>query len=571
MSDNEDQQSSATPGELPAPRYERPRRWTISVIWVVPLIAAVAAAVLGVRSYLGSGPNITITFKTAEGMEAGKTEVRYKEVPIGKVERVELSDDKQSVRVRIALIHDAEHVAVEDSRFWVVRPRIGLGGVSGLGTLISGAYIGVDVGKSNTERLQFEGLEKAPTVTNDQQGRRFVLHATDGGSLDLGSPIYFRRIPVGRVVGRELDADGKRVNFELFVDAPYDKLVTRNTRFWNASGVDVEVGAAGFKVDTQSVASIVAGGMAFQAFPEDEPSEAAPENTDFELFEDRLAAAAPSAEESMRLRLRFFQSTRGLGAGGPVVFQGIEIGRVKSVELAYDRDRRDFWSDVEIDVYPRNMGRAYKGWQQNTEREPKNPDSFFRMLIERGLRAQMRTGNLLTGQLYISLDFDPKAHKYAPPAGQQPLEIPTSRGEFDQIQEQISNIVTKIEAMPLDEIGRNLNSTIKSTDELLKRFDGQVVPELTKAVQEVQRTLQTVSEQLSDDGRLQRDARGTLGEVERAARSLRSLGDYLQRHPESLLRGRPEMKGDPETSKLPAPTGDSSTAAPQPAAPETTP
>ncbi|WP_341917649.1 intermembrane transport protein PqiB [Hydrocarboniphaga effusa] len=565
MSDNEENPSSGPQGELPTPRYERPRRWTISVIWVVPLIAALAAAVLGVRSYLGSGPNITITFKTAEGMEAGKTEVRYKEVPIGKVERVELSDDKQSVRVRIALIHDAEHVAVEDSRFWVVRPRIGLGGVSGLGTLISGAYIGVDVGESKIERLQFEGLEKAPTVTNDQQGRRFVLHAADGGSLDLGSPIYFRRIPVGRVVGRELDAEGKRVNFELFVDAPYDKLVTRNTRFWNASGVDVEVGAAGFKVDTQSVASIVAGGMAFQAFPEDEPGEIAPENTDFELFDDRLAAAAPSAEESMRLRLRFFQSTRGLGAGGPVVFQGIEIGRVKSVELAYDRDRRDFWSDVEIDVYPRNMGRAYKGWQQNTEREPKNADTFFRMLIERGLRAQMRTGNLLTGQLYISLDFDPKAHKYAPPAGQQPLEIPTSRGEFDQIQEQISNIVTKIEAMPLDEIGRNLNSTIKSTDELLKRFDGQVVPELTKAVQEVQRTLQSVSEQLSDDGRLQRDARGTLGEVERAARSLRSLGDYLQRHPESLLRGRPEAKGEPQTTQLPDPT----TAAPQPAAPET--
>ncbi|MDB5969700.1 MAG: hypothetical protein JWQ90_2150 [Hydrocarboniphaga sp.] len=539
--------------QLPEPKLRRPRRWTVSVIWVVPFIAAVAAALLGVRSYLSSGPSLTIDFKTAEGIESGKTEIRYKEVPIGKVKRTELTDDGQNVRVHVSLIRDAEIVAVEDSHFWVVRPRVGIGGVSGLGTLISGAYIGVDLGHSTEERTHFQGLEKPPGVTNDQRGRRFVLTTDDLGSLDAGSPIYYRRIAVGHIIDRELAADGKRVTLQMFVDAPYDRFVTTNARFWNASGIDVQVDATGFKLNTQSLATVIAGGIAFQPFPEDQPGESAPENTQFKLFDDRAAAEAPSEAESVRLRLRFYQTARGLTVGSPVDFQGIDIGKVKSLELDFDRDRKDFWTDVAIDVYPRSMGRAFDSWQRNTQREPKNADTFFRMLIERKLRAQLRPGNLITGQLYVALDFDPKAEKVVAPAGQSPLEIPTSRGEFDQIQKQISSIVTKLDAIPFDQIGNNLNLTLQSADSLVKKLDGQVIPEVQKAVEEAHRTLGAATDALSDNGRLQSDTRGTLDEVGRAARSLRTLADYLQRHPESLLRGRPSGEQDLSASPLPEP------------------
>ena len=542
--------------DLPEPSVRQPRRWTVSVIWVVPFIAALAAGILGVRSYLSSGPSIIVDFKTAEGIESGKTEVRYKEVPIGKVKRTELTEDGQGVRVHMDLIRDAEIVAVEDSHFWVVRPRVGIGGVSGLGTLISGAYIGVDLGHSKKERTEFQGLEKPPGVTNDQQGRHFVLTTNDLGSLDAGSPIYYRRIAVGRIIDRALDADGRQVTLQMFIDAPYDQFVTTHTRFWNASGVDVQVDASGFKLNTQSLATVIAGGIAFQPFPEEQPGEPAPENTQFRLFDDRAAAQAPSEAESIRLRLRFYQSTRGLAGNSPVVFQGIEIGRVKSLELDFDRERKDFWTDVTIDIYPRSMGRAFDSWQRNTQREPKTPDTFFRMLIERNLRAQLRTGNLITGQLFVSLDFDPKAQKVVVPAGQSPLEIPTSRGEFDQIQEQLSSIVTKLDAIPFDQIGNNLNATLKSADELVKKLDGEVLPDVQKAVQEAHRTLGAATDALSDDSRLQTDVRGTMDEVGRAARSLRTLADYLQRHPESLLRGRPsgeqDLKPSPPTANEPS-------------------
>jgi len=553
--------------DLPEPSVRQPRRWTVSVIWVVPFIAALAAGILGVRSYLGSGPSVIIDFKTAEGLEAGKTEVRYKDVPIGKVKRTELTEDGQGVRVHVALIRDAEIVAVEDSNFWVVRPRVGLGGVSGLGTLISGAYIGVDRGRSKEERTEFQGLEKPPGVTSDQQGRHFALTTNDLGSLDTGSPIYYRRIAVGRIIDRALDADGKRVTLQLFIDAPYDKFVTTNARFWNASGIDVQVDANGFKLNTQSLATVIAGGLAFQPFPEDQPGAPAAENTQFQLFDDRTAAQAPSESESKRLRLRFYQNTRGLTVGAPVEFQGIEIGRVRSLELDFDRERKEFWTDVALDVYPRSMGRAFDSWQRNTQREP-TADTFFRVLVERNLRAQLRTANLITGQLYVALDFDPKAKKMVAPAGQDPLEIPTSRGEFDQIQEQISSIVTKIDSIPFEEIGNNLKNTLKSADELVKKLDGQVVPELQKTVAEAHRTLGAATDALSDDSRLQSDVRGTMDEVGRAARSLRTLADYLQRHPESLLRGRPS--GEQELK--PSPPASSSTAidtsVTPPAAPE---
>jgi paraquat-inducible protein B len=538
--------------DLPEPSVRQPRRWTVSVIWVVPFIAALAAGILGVRSYLSSGPSIIVDFKTAEGIESGKTEVRYKEVPIGKVKRTELTEDGQGVRVHMDLIRDAEIVAVEDSHFWVVRPRVGIGGVSGLGTLISGAYIGVDLGHSKEKRTEFQGLEKPPGVTNDQKGRHFVLTTNDLGSLDAGSPIYYRRIAVGRIIDRELDADGRQVTLQMFIDAPYDQFVTTHTRFWNASGVDVQVDASGFKLNTQSLATVIAGGIAFQPFPEEEPGPPAPENTQFRLFDDRAAAQAPSEAESIRLRLRFYQSARGLSGGSPVVFQGIEIGRVKSLELDFDRERKDFWTDVAVDVYPRSMGRAFDSWQRNTQREPKTPDTFFRMLVERNLRAQLRTANLITGQLFVALDFDPKAQKVVVPAGQSPLEIPTSRGEFDQIQEQISNIVTKLDAIPFDQIGNNLNATLKSADELVRKLDGQVLPDVQKAVQEAHRTLGAATDALSDDSRLQTDVRGTMDEVGRAARSLRTLADYLQRHPESLLRGRPSGEQDLKPSPPPA-------------------
>lgn len=532
---------------LPAPAVRQRRRMSLSLIWLVPLIAALAGVVLLLRAWLASGPEITIRFATAEGLEAGKTEVRYKNVVVGSVRRIRLTGDRQHVLVKVELTRDAESLAVEDSRFWVVRPRVGIGGVSGLNTLLSGAYIGVDVGHSKESQDEFDGLEVPPAVTTDQKGRRYVLDASDLGSLDISSPVYFRRLQVGRIVGRQLRDDGRGVTLEVFVDAPYDRFVTRNTRFWNASGVDVSLSAAGFKLDTESLVTVVAGGVAFEVPPLEEEGRIAEENEHFALFSSRDRALAPIDGIAMDLRMRFNQSIRGLGVGAPIDFRGLMLGTVTATRLEYDERERRMVAIVDARIYPERLGALFQAEIARAGDEARACRQFFSRLISDGLRAQLRPGNLLTGQLFVSFDFDRKAKPVKLLADARPFQMPTTAGGIDEIQQQIASIVTKLDQVPFDQIGRNLNSTLKNADSLLRQIDTQIAPEARALFSEARQAVDAANRNfVATDSPVQRDAQATLAAVERMARSMRELADYLQRHPQALLLGRPEAVASPD-------------------------
>lgn len=539
---------------LPRPTVQRPRRLSPLLVWLVPIVAALVGVVLVLRALLSAGPTITISFKSAEGLEPGKTVVKYKDVEIGKVRRISLADDYQSVIVKVDLSNEASNLAVDDTRFWVVRPRIDTGGVSGLGTLLSGAYIGVDVGKSQEKRRSFEGLEVPPAVTNDRQGRRFYLKAEDQGSLDIGSLVYFRRIPVGRVVATELDEDGRGVTLQIFVDAPYDRFVTTDARFWNASGVDLRVGAAGLKLNTQSLASVLVGGVAFQTTHDAERSDPAEAGATFRLHPDQTTAMAPPDGAPMRIRMRFDESLRGLAAGAPVDFRGVELGTVDSVRMDYDRKQKKFSGTVIARIYPERLGQAYLVLAQDGKGDARPAVSVFNQLVLDGLRAQLRTGNLITGQLYIALDMVPKAKPAGTAISVEPFDIPTERGSLAALQTQIADIVRKLDEVPFGEIGRNARDALGSADKLLRQLDGELAPEARKMLEEAQRTLESASQALSPDSGLPQDLSRTLGELERTARSMRNLADYLQRHPESLIFGKADAVNPAPSPIPPEPT-----------------
>src|SRR3954464_10861280 len=262
------------------------RRRRFSVVWLVPLVAAAIAAWLAVTTLREKGPTVTIAFKTAEGLEAGKTKVRYKDVEVGTVEDVRLSDDLEGVVAVAELRKQADPFAAAGTRWWVVRPRVGASGVSGLGTLISGAYVGLDPGRGE-RTLSFTGLEEPPPIASDVPGRRFALHGDGLGSVDQGSPVYYRGLRVGQVLGRPLDDDRRSFTFEIFVDAPHDRLPPATSRFWNASGIDVSVGAGGVEVATESLESILAGGVAFDTPGIEAPGEEAAADHAFHLFQSR--------------------------------------------------------------------------------------------------------------------------------------------------------------------------------------------------------------------------------------------------------------------------------------------
>ena len=526
-------------GELPRPVVKR-RRFNASLIWLVPALAALVGLSLVINNWLQAGPQITISFQSAEGLEAGKTPVKYKNVVIGRVNKIHLSGDRSHVLVNVALEKSAEGFATRDTRFWVVRPRIGLGGVSGIDTLLSGAFIGADVGDSTEYEDEFKGLELPPAVNHGAPGRSFVLHSDDLGSLDIGSPVYYRRIQVGRVASYELDQDGKGVSLHIFVDGPNDKFVTRSSRFWNASGVDVSLGANGLKLNTQSLATVLAGGVAFQDPPGPHDSTPAPEDSTYTLFGDQTAAMAPPDGTPHYIRMRFEQSVRGLAVDAPVEFLGINIGKVVSVRLDYDEQKQRFPVVVGAVIYPQRLGAAYDKLEALAKARGENPDlsQMVGRLVGQGLRAQARTGNLLTGQLYVALDFIPKTPKVAFDPAAKPLTIPTVTGSFDKLQEQMAGIVDKLAKVPFDSIGQNLDRSLAGLDRTLKQVNGQTLPALGDTLHGVQRTMGTANEALAGDSPLQQNLGATLEQLQRMAHSLRVLTDYLGGHPEALIRGR---------------------------------
>jgi len=548
----------AAPDALPRPVVEK-RRFKESLIWLVPALAALVGLSLVIHNWLQTGPQVVISLQSAEGLDAGKTPVKYKNVVIGRVKKIRLSPDRSHVLVTVALEKSAEGFATKGTRYWVVRPRIGLGGVSGIDTLFSGAFIGADVGESNEWQENFDGLEAPPAVRHGELGRSFVLHSDDLGSLDVGSPVYYRRIQVGRVASYTLDKDGKGVSLHVFIDGPNDRFVSRSSRFWNASGVDLSLGANGLKLNTQSMAAVLAGGVAFQDPPGPHDSTPAPEDTRFELFDDRITAMAPPDGEPHYLRMRFEQSVRGLAVDAPVEFLGINIGKVVSVRLDYDQKTQKFPVLVGAVVYPERLGAAYDKLEAMARANGHTPDLARMMggLIAHGLRAQARTGNLLTGQLYVALDFVPHAARVEFDPAARPLTIPTAPGSFDKLQEQLAEIVDKLDKVPFDSIGKHMDQVLAGLDTTLKQVNGKTLPAFTETLHGVQKTMGTADAALSGDSPLQRNLGATLEQVQRMSRSLRVLSDYLSGHPEALLRGRrpdnrPATPPAPEPAPAPA-------------------
>ncbi len=534
MSDNPHHTES--PAGTPEIRH-RPVR--VSLVWLVPIAAALVGFSMVMQNWLSAGPQITVSFETAEGLEANKTQVKYKNVVIGQVTAINLSEDHTRVIATVDLDQHAEPFTREDTKFWVVRPRIGASGVSGVDTLLSGAFIGADAGRAEETRREFLGLEAPPPVTFGAEGKQFTLRSDNLGSLGVGSPLYFRRLQVGQVISFGLADDGKGVQVQVFVNAPYDRFVTDDTRFWNASGVDVSVAADGLRVNAESLSTILAGGIAFRA-PNYSPdaSPAAPDS-EFTLFADVRQAMAPADGPPRYVQMRFDQTLRGLNVDAPVEFLGVPIGRVVSVKLDYDEKNKSFPAVVGAVIYPSRLGAAHDKLSQTLGGDTEEHTArLMQMFVDRGLRAQARTGNLLTGQLYISLDFDPRAPKVAFDQHARPMVIPTIAGSFDKLQEQLQAMVDKLSKLPIETLADNLNGSLDELRQTLKQVNGDVLPQLQRTLERSEQTLQNANQALAEDSPQRQQLGDTLKEVQRAVRSVRTLSDYLSRHPESLIRGR---------------------------------
>ena len=546
--------------DLPQATVVRKKGTRISVVWIIPILAAVVAAGIAIQRIMSEGPTINIVFKAAEGLEAGKTFIKYKDVNIGQVTAVKLSADHTKVEVTAKIDKSAAALMVDDAKFWVVEPRVTLSGVSGLGTLLSGNYIGFEVGASKKEQRKFTGLDVPPIITGGQAGRQFVLKANSLGSLGIGSPIYYHRLLAGQVVAYGLAADGREIEIKIFVNAPYDKYVNPGTRFWNASGIDASIGAGGVEVRTQSLIAVLAGGLAFDTPSFATKAEPAAANAVFTLYTDQATALKQAESISARYVLYFNESLRGLSVGAPVTLLGLPAGEVTDVGFAIDPAMMNLRGRVEIVSYPErliarlNANQAAVG--KSFERSVQERHALLQRLVDqKGLRAQLRSGNLLTGQLFVALDFFPNAPKTKIDWSRDVPELPVVQSTVSDIEAKITAIVAKLDKLPLEEISADLTKVLVTTDQTLKdankainRLDSDVTPGLKTTIEEIRRAITSADRVIKNadatlvgkDAPAQQELRDALQEITRAARSLRILTDFLEQHPEALLRGKSE-------------------------------
>lgn len=539
--------SGLEPDELP--EVEVKKRRGISLVWLIPLVAGAIALWLGYTTLQEKGPTITVTFDNAEGLEAGKTRVKYRNVEVGLVDQVTLSEDLSHIVVTASLDKSmAPHVR-EGTQFWIVRPRVGLGGISGLGTLLSGAYVELDPG-DGPPALDFTGLPEPPPITSRVPGTEFLLRTDQLGSIGRGAPVYYRSIPVGQVLGYELADDKQGLTIKIFVNAPNDQLVRPSSRFWNASGIEVSMGAGGIDVAMESFEALLAGGIAFDTPDIDQPGEAAAAATTFPLFASLRDVTEAGFTERIPYLVEFDGSVRGLRAGAPVEFRGIRVGTVTDVRLEIDAKQNSVRIPIALEIEPQRIGLAEGA-------SDVQPYTIMAALVERGLRAQLKSGNLLTGELLVDLDFHPDSTPAQLDRNGAYPEIPAVPAQLEALEASVTAVLGKLAALPLPELIDDLRQTIRGIDTLVTSSDTVgAVAALNQAAVRLQALLETLDQRIGPlfvqaqsalasadalvgaNSQARYDLDALLKELTGAARSIRLLADYLERHPEALLRGK---------------------------------
>ncbi|MEN8803710.1 MAG: MlaD family protein [Thiogranum sp.] len=514
------------------------------VVWLLPLVALLVGGWLFYKTMSEKGPVITISFETAEGIEAGKTQIKFRDVTVGQVDAVDIADDLKTVVLTATMEAGTEVYLTDASRFWVVKPRVGAGGVTGLGTLLSGAYLSFEPNTTGKKQRKFVGLEKPPIVSQDKEGTRYRLRTETLGSLAVGAPVYFRQFDIGEVTDYKLADDYSYVDVGIFVQSPYDEYVRERTHFWNAGGVSMSMDASGVSVEMESLVAVLSGGIAFETFPEFANSPAAAEGAVFPLFRNRAESLERPITEVITYTLKFTDTVRGLSIGAPVEYRGIRVGTVKNIMLGEDPEHEGVVSPVVvIGIEPqRTMGYGDVDDSAATTTQMKtSPQQRIDFLVRQGLRARLQTGSLVTGQLFVDLDIFPDAEPATVTQGGLYPEIPTVPSSLQGMIANVNRILNKVEQSDLEGTLTNLNALMVSTSSLvsvLERDAPGLLKGLDTTLQSANGTLTALEASASEDGEIGNQLQDALQEIGAAARSIRVMAEYLQRHPEAMLKGK---------------------------------
>lgn len=510
-----------------------------SAVWIVPLVAMALGVWLVVNAWLQRGPVVEIEFTTAEGLEEETTPVKVRNVQVGVVSDIALNENLSGVTVTVELAADARRLLREDTQFWVVRPRVSTSGISGLGTIVSGAYIEVAPGVGDSAAdYRYTGLEHAPLTPAGTPGLRVTLVSETSGSLGVGDPVLYRGYAVGRVEDARLDVQAQEVRYSAFIEAPHDALVTTATRFWNASGISAEVTADGVVLNLASLETLIAGGVAFDLPESASPGGPVPADETFQLYSDEASITDNPHRYAQEYVVSFHQSVRGLSAGAPVTFRGITVGTVERIMMGEGtsgvlNEGDDRPIPVLIRVEPGRFA------IEDSRAGVRRLREAMAQAVENGLRGSLETGNLLTGSLYVNLDFFEDVDTTALGEFQGHPAIPTVSTGLGQLQQQVSQLLSKLNRLPLEQSLESADGALAAirdaTRELEVLIDSEAMQNLpgrmADSLDQLDRTLSAYSEEAGLPDQIQR----TLNELDRTLKSVRSVSENLERDPSSVI------------------------------------
>ncbi len=541
------QPPTAADAALPIAPVTRPRRRWLSPVWIIPVVAALLGLWLVFKYYSAQGPEITVRFETAEGIVAGKTPILCRSVNVGTVGTVRLSQDLKGVIITADMTKDAERLLTKDTQIWVVRARYSSAGISGLNTIVSGNYLELQPGVSKEEGRHYMGLETPPVTPPGVPGLRLKLISESAGGLDSGAGIWYKGVSVGKIEKRVFHPETGEVEFEAFINNEFANLIDKNTRFWNNSGIDLKVGPDGVKLRSGTLESILAGGITFNE-PDhiDLGKRHVDEYMTFTLYDSYDDAARKTElNPAVPYLLLFTGSVRGLSVDAPVEFRGIKVGTVFGINFKYLPDDPDRRVPVLIKIDPAMLFNL-------TTTDYTAIHNAVDESVNKGLRASLKTGSLITGQLYVDLDFI----KDAPPATVAKIEgyqvIPTVASGLGEIQVKINLLLDKINALPLDKTLDTVNvtlaslkDTLKNLNDLLAQKDTQELPaSLRKDLDALQKTLAGYNGQSDFYENLSKVMR----QLDDTLRSVKGLTGTLENHPNSLIFGKPGDGAAPKGS-----------------------
>ncbi|MDO4436253.1 MAG: MlaD family protein [Cardiobacteriaceae bacterium] len=521
-------------------------------LWLLPLSALGIALWLAFDRHQQLGESITIHFKNADGLEAGKTQIRYKNLTIGTVTDLQLSPDLSHIIATAQMQRTASPLLKKDSQFWVVRANIDSSGVSGLNTLLSGSYISVAEGISQEKSRNFEGLENPPLIKNSAAGLRLQLTSPNIRGIRVGSSIYYRGIVVGQIERLDLNLNQEAINLSAFIHAPYHQLINSNTRFFNISGIEASLSSSGANIRMQSLQSLVFGGITFNTpknlLNQPKPAE---NGMTFALYPNEQASLQKTSAYPDHYILHFEDNIRGLKMGSAVNFNGLDVGKVIDIRVIYDDEKRQAVTPVLIELEPTLIERL----------DDNHESKLFDQLIHEGLHASLETGNLLTGEKYIKLSMlDKEGDKALTQDAYTPyLIMPTQSGGISKITDEAGEILNRINKLPIERLMNNIAQVMENIEHLTASDGFQNLPaqlqetlvayqklgktgqqtaqslnkELSALLQSLQKTLETFSPESNFRYQLQE----TLQAVEQTARGVNQLLNTLNNKPNALIFG----------------------------------